>query len=606
VVGIPSSTELGEFCLLMRREVYQAVAPLVARGGECSEWCGLARAAGFELLVALDVFVGRSPPHPQPLSPEYRGEGSEGGAMALVAGGAESHSKECGHGLDGSAARPRVSLCMIVKDEEDNLPDCLASVAGLTDEIIIVDTGSTDRTRDIAVQAGAKVFDFPWVDDFAAARNESISHATGEWIFWMDADDRLDEDNRQKLRRLFDKLRSEEIGGRSEQSGSVLPPHSSLLTPHSFPLTPHSCFVMKCLCLPDHQAGTATVVDHVRLFRNDSRIRWKYRIHEQILSAVRQAGGEARWSDVVIQHVGYQDAARVGPKLERSARLLQLDLAENPDDPFTLFNLGWTLLKMARSTAALPYLEGSVERSQPGHSIVRKAYALLVECHKGLGDMDKALALCRRGRRLYPDDAEIIFEEGCLHLTQGNLPAAESLFIQLVETKAGTYFASVDPALHGYKSRHCLGEVYHKQRRYALAESQWRAVLAERADYLPTLMGLGELYLTQEEWEKVDEMVHRLATMPAGQVESTILRAQKHMARHEFGPAKDLLAEAKQRFPNSLLPRVVFSHALLQEDRDLDAAETALREVLTMDPNHLPTRHNLHVLMHKRGLLAAC
>src|SRR3979411_386218 len=93
----------------------------------------------------------------------------------------------------------RVSLCMIVKNEAANLPACLASIQGLPPEIVVVDTGSTDHTRDIALQFGAKVYDFPWVDSFAAARNESLKHATGDWIFWLDADDRLDNDNRCKL-----------------------------------------------------------------------------------------------------------------------------------------------------------------------------------------------------------------------------------------------------------------------------------------------------------------------------------------------------------------------------------------------------------------------
>ena len=81
-----------------------------------------------------------------------------------------------------------MTLCMIVKNEEANLPACLESVRGLFGEIIIVDTGSTDRTKEIALQHGAKVFDFPWVDSFSAARNECLRHATRQWIFWMDAD----------------------------------------------------------------------------------------------------------------------------------------------------------------------------------------------------------------------------------------------------------------------------------------------------------------------------------------------------------------------------------------------------------------------------------
>src|SRR5262249_55825806 len=94
------------------------------------------------------------------------------------------------------AARPRVSLCMIVKDEEANLPACLGSVADLVDEVVVVDTGSADRTREVAARYGAKVYDFAWVDSFAAARNESLRHATGDWVLWLDADGRLDAGNR--------------------------------------------------------------------------------------------------------------------------------------------------------------------------------------------------------------------------------------------------------------------------------------------------------------------------------------------------------------------------------------------------------------------------
>ncbi len=92
---------------------------------------------------------------------------------------------------------------LIVKNEAHNLRACIASFADLADEIIVVDTGSTDDTVAIARKLGAKVFHFPWIDDFAAARNESLRHATGDWIFWMDADDRLDDVNRERLRRLL-------------------------------------------------------------------------------------------------------------------------------------------------------------------------------------------------------------------------------------------------------------------------------------------------------------------------------------------------------------------------------------------------------------------
>ena len=98
--------------------------------------------------------------------------------------------------------RISLSLCMIVKDEAENIRACIRSIKRAVDEILIVDTGSTDSTQEIAGALGAKVFQFPWCDDFAAARNESIRHATGDYIIWLDADDRVDPSELTKIRLL--------------------------------------------------------------------------------------------------------------------------------------------------------------------------------------------------------------------------------------------------------------------------------------------------------------------------------------------------------------------------------------------------------------------
>ncbi|MGN0401882.1 MAG: glycosyltransferase [Acetatifactor sp.] len=99
-----------------------------------------------------------------------------------------------------------VSLCMIVKNEERILRRCLDSVADLADEIVIVDTGSEDATKEIAAGYGAAVYDFPWIDDFSAARNFAFSKATKDYIYSADADEVLDEENRRRFQLLKEKL----------------------------------------------------------------------------------------------------------------------------------------------------------------------------------------------------------------------------------------------------------------------------------------------------------------------------------------------------------------------------------------------------------------
>ena len=93
---------------------------------------------------------------------------------------------------------------MIVRNNAETIEPCLASIKPWVDEMVVVDTGSTDKTPEIAERMGARVFHFPWQDSFSVARNESLRHARGDWIFWMDSDDTISPENGLKLRQLAD------------------------------------------------------------------------------------------------------------------------------------------------------------------------------------------------------------------------------------------------------------------------------------------------------------------------------------------------------------------------------------------------------------------
>jgi glycosyltransferase involved in cell wall biosynthesis/Flp pilus assembly protein TadD len=469
--------------------------------------------------------------------------------------------------------RMRVSLCLIVRNEEANLGDCLKSAADLVDEIVVVDTGSTDGTKEIAASFGekVKVIDFPWCDDFAAARNESLRHATGEWIFWLDADDRLDEDNRRKLRALFAGLRDEK-----------------------------AAYSFKCLCLPDPMHGAATLVDHVRLFRNDPKVRWRYRVHEQILPAVRATGARVRFADVVVCHTGYQDPAVRRRKLDRDLRLLGKEHAEQPEDPFTLFNLGQVMQELGRHAEALPYLRRSLERSGPRDSIVRKLHALIVGCHRALRQGQEAEAACAEGLRVCPGDTELLFLDSVLRKERGDLAGSEASLLRLLNEKPAAHFASVDAGLRGHKARHNLGVLYFQQGRVSEAEAQWRACVQERPDFLPGWVGLGECCLRLGNFQGLETVAGKAEGLPGGAVDAALLRGRGLTARRDFQAARALLESACATFPQAVPLRSALSHVLLQEGRDLQAAEDALRQVLRLDPENKEARHNLDLLLRQR------
>jgi len=572
------------FCLLIRRAAYERVGAMDERFGvgffDDDDLCLRARRAGLRLALALDCYVHHFG------SRTFRALGIDTeeqlntnlGLYRDKWGAEEANKFRPLNSLPHPAARPtggprpRVSLTMIVRNEERDLPACLESVRDLVNEMVIVDTGSTDRTREVAAAFGAKVFEFPWVDSFAAARNEAIKSATGEWVFWMDADDRLDEANRRRARDLFANLPDR-----------------------------HVAFVMKCYCLGEAPGG-ATTVDHVRLFRNRPDVRWKYRVHEQILPAVRATDGEVRWADVTITHVGYADPAARRRKLDRDLRLLAVEDREHPDDPFTLFNLGSVYVELGRPADAVALLQRSLDRSNPKDSIVRKLYALIAQCQRQMGKLADSLATCRRGREVYPDDAELLFVESVVRREMRDFAGAEASLLKLLEGRDGEHFASVAEGLRGHKARHNLAMLYLDTSRDREAEAEWGRVVADQPTFLPARAGLSEVYLRQKRWDDLERQAQALESLgPAGDAEAEALRGRGKLERGEFASARWALGLAVRRFPEAIHLRVLLSHAALKEGAD-DAAEEALLGVLQLDPGHPEARQNLAVLRARRRL----
>lgn len=472
--------------------------------------------------------------------------------------------------------RPHVSLCIIAKNEEANLPACLASAADLVDEIIVVDTGSTDRTREVASSWGARVFEFPWVDNFAAARNECLRHASGDWIFWLDADDTIDEQNRELLRQLFAHL---------DQGMAA--------------------YMMRCLCFSgDEQTKSATMLGHARLFRNHPEVRWKFRVHEQILPSVVNAGGTVRWSDVVIRHMGYEDHQYEKEKHKRNLRLLHMENHEHPDDGFVLFYLGWTYLHLDMPQEALPLLWRSVSVSPQDVSYLNKLYFLLAKAYCALEQKPQAVQACRQGRALFPDDVELLYQEGMLLFEAGDLASAEVCLTRLLQVPEKGLFGAVDPELRGWKVRQALAAIYHDQRRLGEAEAHWRAVIQERPDHSSAWLGLADLLLAQGRADEVQRMIRELEADPKHLIDARLLQGLAFLSQRDFDASIQVLEDTCARFPQTIMPHVLLAEVQVQAGRDMQAIEAALRKVLELAPNHPQTRARLDAIEQQRGQIS--
>jgi tetratricopeptide (TPR) repeat protein len=287
--------------------------------------------------------------------------------------------------------------------------------------------------------------------------------------------------------------------------------------------------------------------------------------------------------------------------LERNLRLLEFDYGDRPNDGFSLFNLGWTLLDLGRAPEALTHLQRALEETKPSSSTLRKLYHLLALAYRALDRRDDALAACRQGLERFPRDGELLCEEALLYRDKGDLRGAEKSWLDLLDTPRGQYFASEEVGLRGFRTRHLVAEVYRAQDRRIEAEVQWRAALGERADFEPAWMGLAELYLRSERWSDLEYLLQKLEDQGASPARVGWLRARGLIHRRDYPVARRTLERVIAQDPTALPPRILLSQMLLQEGRDWVAAERALREVLDIDPNHAETRHNLRVLLRRVG-----
>jgi tetratricopeptide (TPR) repeat protein len=221
-----------------------------------------------------------------------------------------------------------VSACLIVRNESLVLERCLSSLVGAVDEIVVVDTGSTDATPEIAAGLGARICRYEWCDDFSAARNAGLDAASSDWILTIDADEYLDAGAAPQLRSIVDRTDAEGI----------------LVT------------VRNLLSADDLIQSAESRI--VRLFRRRDDVRFAGLIHEEVTTAITRRGGRIVGSQIVIMHDGYsrETTQASGRRAERNLPLLLRAAAEAPHDPYLQFHLGATYQQLGRHADAQRHL----------------------------------------------------------------------------------------------------------------------------------------------------------------------------------------------------------------------------------------------------------
>ena len=242
-----------------------------------------------------------------------------------------------------------LSVCMIVKNEEKVLERCLESIHGIADEIIVVDTGSTDSTKDIALKYTEHVYDFEWVRDFAKARNFAASKASGEWILSMDADEYVDRDSFEKFKQELDNN----------------PPEEDINA-------------VQIVNFVGDKADSTVLNRHTRFYRNNGNIEYQRPIHEVLTYKFDENKKNYGLVNLLVYHTGYmKDVDKEKQKTERNLSIL---LEQKEKKGIDYFYIGNEYNKQGEIDKAIRYYQLSYNnRESVAADYITKLLVFLID-----------------------------------------------------------------------------------------------------------------------------------------------------------------------------------------------------------------------------------
>ena len=415
--------------------------------------------------------------------------------------------------------RARVSLCMIVRDEEKRLGRCLASALPWVAEAIVVDTGSSDGTVALAEAAGARVLRFAWRDDFALARNHALRAATREWVLVLDADEVLHVDDPATWARA---LANPAIAAYSID------------------------------CHDRIDEGGVAVGPVMRLFRRaEPEMIYRGEIHEQIVAVAdrRCETGHARF--IHIEHDGHTSAVVAEHRtVERNLRLARIMVASRPDDPFAWFCLGQaTQAADPNAPATIAAFERALEKIDalgPAHRDESYLAALWINLVRALvraGRGRAALETSARALCDFPDSPDLHFLRGKLLLDAGHVAAASRELEACLTPAAARFFLRQDPGAIGHAAETQLAICCLKlgQLDRAVRTLRQAAETAPVAFHLPRLL-LGILLMNRRAPDEAEPLLRAVVEQRPQDLDARLHWARALLALGRRADAESALA----------------------------------------------------------------
>ncbi|MDY7035214.1 MAG: glycosyltransferase [Thermodesulfobacteriota bacterium] len=434
----------------------------------------------------------------------------------------QSHRNKQSRGIE--IERPHISLCMIVKDESCCIGRCLESVHKLVDEMVIVDTGSSDNTSDIARDYGARIYQYKWDDDFSAARNYALSKAQGEWILILDADEVIAHKDINKIRDMINREEADAYRFTLRNYVRDVYPANVIANQKDYEEgLEYSGYIPSSL---------------IRLLKADPEIRFSGSVHETLDASFDEKGGKVLDSGIPIHHYGKVMESRVSKKQQLYQRLGFDKIKRYPDDPVAYKTLADQCLEMGRYAQALEVVE--------------------------------------KGLRLHPHFAELHFNKGLALERAGNFDEAENAYLETI--KQGEHHAGA------YNN---LATIYFKKNRYGEAMEVLRSALRKGVNHPVIHYTLGLIYGTQKKNDEALRHYNKTLEMSPGFKKVNIQKARILLEKHKIEKAVECLQREIENKGDLLMAYVTLGEIGLHTN-DMQGARDYFQKVLAIDPdNHV-------------------
>jgi len=416
-----------------------------------------------------------------------------------------------------------ISACMIVKNEEKFLPGCLESIKGLVDEIIIVDTGSTDRTMEIAREYGAKIYEHPWENDFSLHRNQSMGYATSDWILIIDADEEFDPAEHENIKML---IKRKDIEG------------VSFVVYNEINYDRVGCLTSK------------------RIFRNHKGYKYDGIVHNQL-----RMSGKTMETDFKVIHHGYALSEEdMRKKAKRSEELLLKQVEEKPDYIFAHFNLAQLYRGEENFERCLKHSKILVDNSSFEETGNRHLYLMGLDqlgcAYFGVGQHEKAIETLKKALKYKNDYLDPIFNLGIVYFNLEKYDEAEEYFRKYLEVSE-TYAPekdSIQLMLNNLSSEHItyymLGFMDFIKENYEAAIENFNKAL----DYVDDIKDIHNLlvrcYRTKGDFSRVIDHCDKAVKHGYERAEIRLLEGEAYMNKGDVQTALNCFNRALELKPD--------------------------------------------------------